>query len=180
MNTRRMFSFSVIAILVVLLQGCDIYVYSEIDAFRVESARYQSEYTYNGTSVMCDDRTTEIEVVLRYRGEIDHVSISLVGVRFGERESLSSFSPSSNENEEGLIRRTVNVRSRLSPLGIVHASGDEEVLVEARDSVSPQSIIVVPVNPTIVGHTMVEVRVESAHEDIVYTSQGIPVLNFCN
>jgi hypothetical protein len=177
MKVIRLFVFALVP---VLLAGCEIYVYSDLDGFRLESAHYQSEYVYNGTSVICDDRTTEIELDLRFQGEVDYVSVSLVGERYGERESASSFSPRASENESGAIRRTFNIRSRLSPLEEVLAQSEEDALGQSRDLVSLQSIIVVPVNPTVIGYTAIEVRVESEYEDVTRVSRGIPVLNFCN
>ena len=184
MKILRSLTIPLVVIVAVVLASCEVHVYSDIDPFRLESFQYKSEYTYNGTSVVCDDRTTELEILLRYRGEAERVSVSLVGERTGQRESLSSFSPRTNENESGKIRRTFNVRSRLSPLGDVVISGGEEVFNQNDELISPGSIIVVPVNPTIIGYTKIEVRVESEYEDIVLSivrsSGGIPVLNFCN
>jgi hypothetical protein len=179
-KTLRSPVIPLIAIIVVLLAGCEVYIYGNIDAFKLESARYQSEYTYNGTSVICDDRTTELEIVLRYRGDIEHVEIGLVGEDFGGRESLLSFSPRTSENENGEIRRTFNVRSRLSPLGVSAVSSEEGVFGQTGEMFAPRSIIVVPVYPTVIGYTSIEARVESAVQDITLTSQEIPVLDFCN
>lgn len=180
MNIRRLFALLLFTSVATLLASCEVYVYGVGDQFRLESAVYTTGYTYNGTSVVCDDRTTNIEVVLRYRGEIEFVSVILAGQDSGRTHSLSSFSPTASENANGEVRRTFSVRSGLSPLGATLINSGEEVLGEVVQPISPQSIIVVPVNPTVIGYTKIEVRIETEYEDSVLSSREIPVLNFCN
>jgi hypothetical protein len=170
----------VVALVVLFLAGCEVYVYGGLEPFALESAGYRTNYLYNNSSVVCDDRTTEFEVALGYRGEIEFVSIGLVGNNSGERYSLGSFSPSTSENENGLVRRTFSVRRGVSPLGVSSTTMATAEFSAIEQGVSPQSIIVVPVDPQIIGYTILELRIETRDGDYNSRSRNIPVFDYCD
>jgi len=179
---KRIFAIGTLLLTVLVLAGCDVYVYIPDGGFVLQSASYRSEYTYGGASVVCDDRSTQFEYELLYRGEIDYVSVLLRGDSSGRERQVASFSPRSSENEAGEILRTFRISGGLAPLATLWLTPPAVTVEDALQDDAPlvaQAIEVVPRNPETIGYTVIEIRIETENGTRSLSSAPIRVLDYC-
>ncbi|MDZ7726528.1 MAG: hypothetical protein U5L75_03035 [Candidatus Campbellbacteria bacterium] len=164
---------------VLVISACEVSVSVDggFSGFVLREASYVTDYSYRGESIVCDDRTTRFEYDIAYFGSIDRVEVYLLGEDSGRRKSISSFSPSTRENEEGRISGSFSLRSEIAPL---RGALSQEVSGEASESRSNlQSIVVLPKDPEIIGYTRLYLELDTESGREILNSRAIEVFNFC-
>lgn len=154
------------------LVACDITVSVDVPVNRmvVIDSAFRTNYSYGGQSVICDDRVTQFEYEIQYRGEIERIDSYLIGSRSGYRHKIAIHTPKALDDERGFFSGYFSVRSGLAPLSAIEG--------EFRS----QAISVNPREPEIIGYSVLELEINPRAGDRVTTlrSSSIPILDFCD
>lgn len=140
----------------------------------VLSATYATNYrTDDGTSVICDNRSTTLVYRFTYQGELESWTSYLEGQRHKTVKGERTFDPDS-ENVSALDEQGFEVSYVMSPNFAPLENSTEA-------SPSPQAIVVVPVpQPTPIGATKLYLTlVGEDGESQPFISESIPVIENC-
>ncbi len=167
----------VLSLLAVSLGGCLIVTPTPGTSPRpltVLSATYETNYrTDDGTSVICDNRSTTLVYRFTYQGALESWTSYLKGQTLGTVKGQRTFNPDS-EGVSALEEQGFEVSYVMSPLFAPYRNG-------AKGEVSPQAIVVVPVpQPRPLGATKLYLTlVGEDGESQPYVSGSIPVIDNC-
>lgn len=169
---KRFVGFSVFLLLTLLISACDISVSLGGGVVSITSASFESRYAHDGRSVICDDRSTRLDVELSFVGAPTHAVFFLEGSSGGYVE-LRTLELSGNQVTSGHIKTTVSVGRQAAPLSSASVGSS------VSDEVSPLAIIVVP-RPEIIGYTRLGISLRGPDNAASVHSGLIPVLRACS
>ena len=169
---KRFTGLSVALLLALLVSACDISVSLGGGIVSITNASFESRYAHDGRSVVCDDRSTRLDIELSFVGAPTRAVFFLEGSGGGYVE-LRTLELSGGQVEGGNIKTTVSIGRQVAPLSSASVGST------VSEEISPSAIIVVP-RPEIIGHTRLGISLRGLDSVDTVHSGLIPVLRACS
>lgn len=167
--------FGVLAVVsILLLVGCEVSV-SVRPAVTVGG--FKTDYSHDGRSVVCDNRTTTFTYVLSYPSSLRSFDVFLEGGSSERERYIHSVRLDARERERGKYERSFSVREQIAPLSesTVEMGGGVRTQEPRSDA---HTIVVNPREPKIVGYTILRMDIRDLGGREL-RSDPIPVLDWC-